>query len=461
MMSAYGNSPYYPNQSSYIPATWDVNAMANPYTGTPDARYINTHPSILEEHIDEAPVVPMEPNPTMYGLLPVNHSTPWINDVAKWGILFLGGGVILSLLSYPDPKKSTHSAEAFWKWLKNPIAKKFEDDQGKLTAKWMLGLQGPDGKTKQANLSRRMQAEGGTHYIQNLMNYYDEYGGNVYKRARMAKHLEEKREQGVDVVLLHRELLRDPKDKRYKKDFYKDYGFKTQGEAVQQTQMVVRALLENFRKAGRHQNEKVQTLTNMSENFLEMYVERHSADARNYPMGNGMSRLARLVYLPKMRTLIKEKKQGEAERALRQFLHIASQEPHDYSGDTATVPTRLFTFDEWKTFLHEYRDIMRHKIQRNTLNRQLLQGINDFAYHGSAAFNQNGKYKQEAKLRKSLDILKKQSRDFSPHVNVGQISNEINGKKVTSLGQTFNLLHELLKKHHPQIDYLSTVDDVA
>jgi len=445
-------------------ASWDANAMVNPYTGIEDARYINTHPSVVAG----AGAVPVEPQ--QIGRVPQAFTRDTsFTDALKVGLGFMGLAGLWMLLTHKAPPPKSTRWDGFVKWLKNPLAKRFTDDQRILTAKWMQGLQGPDGKTKQANLSMRMTAEGGTGFVQQAINYLkDDYGKNAFKRVRNAHALEAKREQAIDVMLLHRELLREPTDKLFKKDFYKNYGFKTHGEAVHQTQSVLRALIENYRKSGSKHNEKVQTITNISENFLDMYIQRHKVDPTNYPMGEGTALLSRLVHLPKLKHLIKTgwfEKDGrklEGERGLRQFLYIASNQTHDYSGKTATNPARLFKPDEWKVFIQQYKTLMEHKLQKNAENRKLLAALNDLAEQGSKALNQQGKDRGQVRVQQRLDKalaeLVRQTRNPRPPFKQGDLLKEIQGKgKQNKDGGIFNALEILMREHHPQMDHLHTM----
>lgn len=448
-------------------ASWDTSAMMNPYTGIEEARYINTNPSVVAG----AGAVPVEAQQeqVISGVPRSFTKDTSFSDALKVGLGIMGLAGLWMLLTHKAPPPKSTRWDGFMKWLKNPLAKRFTDDQRILTAKWMQGLQGPDGKAMQANLSMRMTAEGGTGFVQQAINYLkDDYGGNALKRVRNAHALDAKREQAIDVMLLHRELLREPTDKLFKKDFYKDYGFKTHGEAVHQTQSVLRALIENYRKSGSKHNEKVQTITNISENFLDMYIQRHKVDPTNYPMGEGTALLSRLVHLPKLKHLIKtgwfdkDGRKLEGERALRQFLYIASNQTHDYSGKTATNPTRLFNADEWKVFIHEYRRIMERRLQNNAENRKLLAALNDLAEQGSKALNQQGTdWKQRGvrkRLDKALSELIRQTRNLRPTFKQEDILKEVEGRsKPKQDGGFFALLQFLLDEHHPQMDHLNTM----
>ena len=447
-MSGYGIDPYYGQmQMPLQQAGWDPTGMMNPYGG--GLEYAMMPP------VGAVPVAVNQP-----AVVPVayNRDTSF-GDALKVGLGFLAIGGLLALIF-------KHPPDVPWK---NVFSKRFDDDQRVLTAKWMQGLQGPNGKIKQSNLSMRMKAEGGTGFVQQSINYLkDDYGGSWWKRLRNANALDAKSEQAIDVMLLHRELLRDPKDKLYKKNFYKDYGFKTHGEAVHQTQSVLRALIESYRQSGKNHNEKVQTLTNISEHFLEMYIERHKANSSNYPMGEGMALLSRLVHLPKIKHLPKtgwfkpDGRELEGERALRQFLYIASNQKHHYPGDTAANPTRLFKPDEWKSFMLQYKQLMGHKLQNNHENNIMLKALQDLAEQGSEALNQQGTDKKQniirQKLTCALDNLIRVTGNPSPTYNTADILKEIQGQAAPKeKGQTFALLHELLLEHHPQMDHLNTV----
>jgi hypothetical protein len=465
-MSGYGSNPYYgPMQMPLQQASWDANAMVNPYTGLEDARYINTHPSVVAGAVS----VPVEPQ-LQVGRMPQSFSKDnSFSDVLKVGVGIAALAGLWTLLTHKSLQSKSTGWEGFWKWLKNPLAKRFTDDQGLITAKWMEGLHGQGAKAKKANLSRRMTAEGGTGFVQQAINYLkDDYGGNAWKRVRNAHALDAKREQALDVMLLHRELLRDPADKLFKQDFYQDYGFKTHAEAVHQTQSVLRALIENYRRSGSGHNEKVQTITNISENFLNMYIERHKVDPTNYPMGEGTALLSRLVHLPKIQHLIqkgwfgKAGRELEAERGLRQFLYIASNQTHDYSGKTATNPVRLFKADEWKLFIQQYRKIMEHTLPKNAETKKLLHALNELAEQGSKAFNQQGtdrgQMRVQQRLEEALTELIRQTRNPGPPFQQADILKEIQGRsKPNEDGCVFALLHSLLREHHQKMDTLSTM----
>ncbi|MFN9690561.1 MAG: hypothetical protein ACK551_00455 [Vampirovibrionales bacterium] len=466
-MSGYGSNPYYgPMQMPLQQASWDANAMVNPYTGLEDARYINTHPSVVAGA--GAVPVPVEPQ-LQVGRMPQSFSKDnSLSDVLKVGVGIAALAGLWTLLTHKSLQSKSTGWEGLWKWLKNPLAKRFPDDQRILTAKWMEGLHGKGARAKQANLSKRMTAEGGTGFVQQAINYLsDDYGKTAFHRIRNAHALDAKREQALDVMLLHRELLRDPADKLFKQDFYKAYGFKTHAEAVHQTQSVLRALIENYRRSGPRHNEKVQTITNISENFLDMYIQRHKVDPTNYPMGEGTALLSRLVHLPKIQYLIqkgwfgKAGRELEAERGLRQFLYIASNQTHDYSGKTATNPVRLFKADEWKLFIQQYRKIMEHKLPKNAENRKLLAALNDLAEQGSKALNQQGtdpgQVRVQDRLEEALTELIRQTRNPGPPFQQADILKEIQGQQSNKEGDTFALLQALLLEHHPQMDHLHTM----
>ncbi len=468
-MSGYGSNPYY-GSMPLQPMGMDPYGMMNPYMGMPmdlPSPYINTMPALIAAAAEEPS--PQAQAPQTPPTAPPMGRDNFFTNALKVGVGALGIAALLTLIVNHKVEPKATAWDGFLKWLKNPLAKRFTDDQRILTAKWMQGLHGPDGKTKQANLSKRMTAEGGTGFVQQAINYLsDDYGKTAFHRIRNAHALDAKREQALDVMLLHRELLRDPSDKLYKKDFYKAYGFKTHAEAVHQTQSVLRALIENYRRSGSRHNEKVQTITNISENFLNMYIERHKVDPTNYPMGEGTALLSRLVHLPKIEHLIqkgwfgKAGRELEAERGLRQFLYIASNQTHDYSGNTATNPVRLFKADEWKLFIQQYRKIMEHTLPKNAETKKLLHALNELAEQGSRALNQQGTDPKQVAIRKkltqALDELMRQTRNPSPPFNQADILKEIEGRSKPNVdGGVFALLDSLLREHHQKMDTLHTM----
>ena len=460
-MSGYGSNPYY-GAMPIQPMGMDPYGMVNPYTGI--ERYINTHPSVVAS----AGAVPVEPQ-LQVGRVPQSFSKDnSFNDVLKVGVGIAALAGLWTLLTHKSLQSKSTGWEGFWKWLKNPLAKRFTDDQGLITARWMEGLHGKGAKAKKANLSGRMTAEGATGFVQQAINYLsDDYGKTAFHRIRNAHALDAKREQALDVMLLHRELLREPADKLFNQDFYKAYGFKTHAEAVHQTQSVLRALIENYRRSGSRHNEKVQTITNISENFLDMYIQRHKVDPTNYPMGEGTALLSRLVHLPKIQHLIqkgwfgKAGRELEAERGLRQFLYIASNQTHDYSGKTATNPVRLFKADEWKLFIQQYRKIMEHTLPKNAETKKLLHALNELAEQGSKAFNQQGtdrgQMRVQQRLEEALTELIRQTRNPGPPFQQADILKEIQGQQSEKQGYTFALLQSLLTEHHPQMGHLHTM----
>ena len=465
-MSAYGSPFYYGNPPMPLQqASWDANAMVNPYTGIEDARYINTHPSVVAS----AGAVPVEPHQVGPFQLPPGFTQDQnAHDALKAGV-GLSGLVLLWVLLTRQPAKTTPSAwDRVWQWIKNPLAKPFKDDQNTISILWAQGLGHVTSRNKYRQLSRKMTAEGGTAFVQQAINYLkDDYGKNGWHRMRNAHALENKREQAFDVMRLLRELMRDPKeDKLFKPELHKEFGFKTHAEAVHQTQSILRALIENYRRCGLKHNEKVQTLTNISEEFLKTYIERHKVDPENYPMGEGTALLSRLVHLPKIKSLIyrgwldKDARKLEAERALREFLYIASNVEKDYAGETHTSPIRLFKPDEWKSFIQEYKTIMAHKLQNNRENNKLFEALDTLAKDGYHALNQQGTDDKQERIRqnftKAVEELVRQSRNTTSS-NVGGIVDEIEGKHTDQGGQTFELLLALLQELRPQMDHLHTM----
>jgi hypothetical protein len=465
-MSAYGSPFYYGNPPMPLQqASWDANAMVNPYTGIEDARYINTHPSVVAS----AGAVPVEPHQVGPFQLPPGFTQDQnAHDALKAGV-GLSGLVLLWVLLTRQPAKTTPSAwDRVWQWIKNPLAKPFKDDQNAISILWAQGLGHATSRKKYRQLSRKMTAEGGTAFVQNAINYLkDDYGKNGWHRMRNAHASENKREQAFDVMRLLRELMRDPtKDKLFEPDLHLEFGFKTHAEAVHQTQSILRALIENYRRCGLTHNEKVQTLTNISEEFLKTYIERHKVDPTNYPMGEGTALLSRLVHLPKIKSLIyrgwldKDARKLEAERALREFLYIASNVEKDYAGETHTSPIRLFKPDEWKSFIQEYKTIMAHKLQNNRENNKLFEALDTLAKDGYHALNQQGTDDKQVRIRKNLTqavtALLRQSRNTTSS-NVGGIVDEIEGKHTDQGGQTFELLLALLQELHPQMDHLHSM----
>jgi hypothetical protein len=465
-MSAYGSPFYYGNPPMPLQqASWDANAMVNPYTDIEDARYINTHPSVVAS----AGVVPVEPRQMGPFHLPPGFTQDQnAHDALKAGV-GLSGLVLLWALLMRQPAKTTPSAwDKLWQWIKNPLAKPFKDDQNAISILWAQGLGHATSRNKYRRLSREMTAEGGTRFVQQAINYLkDDYGKSGWHRMRNAHALEHKREQAFDVMRLLRELMRDPKeDKLFNPELHKEFGFKTHAEAVHQTQSILRALIENYRRCGLKHNEKVQTLTNISEEFLATYIERHKVDPENYPMGEGTALLSRLVHLPKIKSLIyrgwfdKKARKLEAERALREFLYIASNVEKDYAGETKTSPIRLFKPDEWKSFIQEYKTIMEHGLQKNHENKELLKALDTLAKDGYHALNQQGTDDKQVRisenLREAVEALVLQSRNTTS-ASVGGVVDEIEGKHRDQGGQTFELLLALLKEHHPQMDHLDTM----
>jgi hypothetical protein len=387
---------------------------------------------------------------------PNQQGQPWYKDKQKLTISGLGIVTVGLLgLGLSGGGIARREARTPTEWFHNIFhGRAFKDQHQWLMDEMGRGFKGFGGRKRKRNLKNRMEHNGSTLYLQGLVKQLQDHNANlgaVYTNSFGPK--EQALKEASDVWLLHKELLKKP-------NAYKEFGFSSQSEAIQQTHAVMNIHLNTLKKdltgilglvshgaEGKEKRALINGYETLSEKFLDDYLKRHVKDPTKHPVGQGAVELGKQVYLRNTEQLLKQGREKEALEKIRNFTKLASGQGLPNKGG-AESPKRLFTDAEWKQFMGHYAqlfDDLKHPMFGAPKNQpSISQLMHQFKRHSIQVAKGNPEAKHLLK-ETILQLNREAGTTFSGDAMVRELTETIGHTP----GYTFNFMRDMLKKYKP------------